>query len=202
MIIPAATMFGRKNFSTIAATALAAIAVPLFVVSFSVSAAPAGKKKTPPDPPKCAILDQGRVTCPDYITGAGTCWYEDPGGPNAGSKQGWVKTGCDSDIFKSASFPPVTTSEDPALTPCKRASHCDVVKTYIDPLIATLAAGVGVVCAISIVVGGIQYASSAGDPQKAAAARSRITNTIIALIGFFLLFAFISWLLPGGLLNG
>lgn len=157
---------------------------------------------------KCAILDQGLVTCPTDIKSG--CWYKDLGAPDAGPKKdGWVQaSSCDNGIFKAAACPPtkatcqVTPSEDPALTACKSAGSCDLVKKYIDPLINVLAAAVGVVVTISIVVGGIQYASSAGDPGKAQAARKRIMNAIIALIGFFLFYAVLQWLVPGGLLNG
>ena len=152
---------------------------------------------------KCAILDVGVVQCPSYLgkLGNGTCWYEDPGSPEAGTKAGWQKLACTNDLFKNAASPQVTEAEVPALTACNGAGSCDLVKKYIDPLIAVLAGAVGLAVTIAIVVGGIQYASSAGDPQKAAAAKGRIMNAIIALIGFFLLFAFLSWILPGGLLN-
>lgn len=152
---------------------------------------------------KCAILDEGVVDCPSYLgnLGNGTCWYEDPGNPNAGTKAAWEKLDCSNSLFKGAAQAQVTPQEDPALEPCTNSS-CNLVKTYVDPIIATLSAGVGLAVTISIVVGGIQYATSAGDPQKAAAAKSRITNSIVALIAFFLLFAALEWLIPGGLLNG
>lgn len=159
---------------------------------------------------KCAILDQGRVTCPSnnkFITGG--CWYKDLGYPNAGpNKDGWQHaSSCSNGIFTQALCPPgqptcqVTASEDPALRPCTKG-NCDLVKTYVDPFINVLAAAVGVVVTISIVIGGIQYSSSAGDPGKMQAARRRITNAIVALIGFFLFYAVLQWLIPGGFLNG
>lgn len=168
--------------------------------------------------PECAILDQGRVTCPNSIKGGG-CWYKDLGQPSAGptgpNKDGWVKApDCSNGIFQEAAQPQVATYNDPALTPCSSPSsgsighatgetgHCDLVKKYIDPLINVLASAVGVVVTISIVVAGIQYASSAGDPGKMQAAKKRIINAIIALIGFFIFYAVLQWLVPGGLLNG
>ncbi len=165
--------------------------------------------------PKCAILDQGRVPCPKSITKGG-CWYMDLGNPSAGpNKDGWVPApSCNNGIFQVAALPQVKTYNDPALTPCKSPSsgsighaagetgHCDLVKKYIDPFINVLASAVGVVVTISIVVAGIQYASSNGDPGKMQAAKKRIINAIIALVGFFLLYAVLQWLVPGGLLNG
>ncbi len=73
---------------------------------------------------------------------------------------------------------------------------------YINPAIQLLAGLIGVVIAISIIVGGIQYTTSEGDPQKAAAAKSRITNALIGLAAFLLLYAFLQFIIPGGVLNG
>ena len=156
--------------------------------------------------PICAILDQGRVDCPsdNKYMDKGGCWYKDLGSPEEGpNKDGWVQAAsCENGIFQAALKPAITPSEDPALTKCNGPNSCDLVKKYLDPLINVLAAAVGVVVTISIVIGGIQYASSAGDPGKTSAAKQRITNAIIALIGFFLLYAVLSWLMPGGLLHG
>jgi hypothetical protein len=96
----------------------------------------------------------------------------------------------------------VSDTSDPAAsdTKCSTAAKCDLVTKYINPFINFLAALVGVAVTISIVVGGIQYASSAGDPQAAAAAKARIRNAIIALITFIFLYALLNFLIPGGLL--
>ncbi|MGF7229096.1 MAG: hypothetical protein ACQR33_03865 [Candidatus Saccharibacteria bacterium] len=76
-----------------------------------------------------------------------------------------------------------------------------IVSTYINPVVAFLAAMAGVAVVISIVVGAIQYSSAGGDPGKVAAARGRITKAIIALLAFVFLYAFINFILPGGV-NG
>lgn len=62
-----------------------------------------------------------------------------------------------------------------------------------------LAAGAGIIIAVSIVVAGIQYASSGSNPQQVAAAKSRIISAIVALLAFFFLYAFLQWLVPGGI---
>jgi hypothetical protein len=189
---------------------VATLTITLSVSAQSFASFPGGGGSPPPPllaaapkGAKCAILDQGLVTCPAGVK-ANACYYKDLGNPDPkGSVNGFVEApSCDNGIFKAAETPQITASEDPALTQCKSASSCDLVKKYVDPLINVLAAAVGVVVTISIVVGGIQYASSAGDPGKAQAARKRIMNAIIALIGFFLFYAVLQWLVPGGLLNG
>jgi cobalamin synthase len=72
---------------------------------------------------------------------------------------------------------------------------------YLQPAIAFLSAIAGVAVVISIVLGGIQYSSAGGDPGKVAAARQRISKAIIALLAFLFLYAFLNWLLPGGIGN-
>jgi hypothetical protein len=97
---------------------------------------------------------------------------------------------------------PAQTVSDPALnnTKCPTVAKCDLVQGYINPFINFLAALVGVAVVISIVIGGIQYSSSGGDPAKAAAAKNRIRNAIVALVAFFFLYALLNFLIPGGLL--
>jgi hypothetical protein len=59
---------------------------------------------------------------------------------------------------------------------------------------------VGVLAVISVVVAGIQYSSSADDPATVTKAKQRIFNTVVGLIAYIFLFAFINYLVPGGIL--
>jgi hypothetical protein len=65
-----------------------------------------------------------------------------------------------------------------------------------------LSAGVGIVVVGSIIVGGIQYSIAGNNPNAVGAAKKRIQDTVIALIAFFFIYAFLNWLIPGGLLSG
>lgn len=76
----------------------------------------------------------------------------------------------------------------------------DLFKRYINPAIAVLSFGVGLAVTIGIIAGSMQYISSAGDPQKAAAGKKHIWSAIFALIAYLLLFALLNFLIPGGLL--
>ena len=92
---------------------------------------------------------------------------------------------------------------DPAVTGgnCSKVTSgsCDLVSKYIQPAIDLLAGGVGIAVVISIVIGGMQYSSSAGDSSKITAAKNRIRNSIIALVMFLFLVAFLNFLIPGGI---
>jgi len=93
-----------------------------------------------------------------------------------------------------------THKDDPALE-CNNMSDmkCNLVKKYLSPFITFLSALVGLAVTIGIISGGIRYASSEGDPQKAAAGKNQIRGAIIALVFFIFLYAAINWLVPGGI---
>jgi hypothetical protein len=73
---------------------------------------------------------------------------------------------------------------------------------YINPLIQVVSALVGVAVIAGIIWGGIEYITSAGDPQRAASGRKHIVNALIALVAYGLLYAFLQFMVPGGILNG
>ncbi len=81
------------------------------------------------------------------------------------------------------------------------ASNCDIVKAYINPAINIMSGLVGTMVVINILIGAVQYSASGGDPQAAAKARGKISGSVIALIAFAFLYAFLQWLVPGGLFN-
>jgi hypothetical protein len=61
---------------------------------------------------------------------------------------------------------------------------------------------VAVLAVIMLIVAGIQYSASNGDPSGVKAAKDKIVNVIIGLIAYVFLFSFLQWLIPGGLFNG
>ncbi len=83
---------------------------------------------------------------------------------------------------------------------CADINNCDLIKRFIVPFVNFLVAFFGLVLVISIVIGGIQLGTSAGDPQKAAAGKARIRNAVIALAAFVLLYGALNFLIPGGLI--
>lgn len=78
-------------------------------------------------------------------------------------------------------------------------NHCDLVSLYVNPFIRLLSLIVGLVVAGSLVMAGVQYAASSGDSQKVSAAKSRISNTLLAFLAYAFLYAFLNFLIPGGL---
>jgi len=113
------------------------------------------------------------------------------------------ETGCS---FNSASCSTdnahINNCTDPAVSDnsCNDTSSCNLLTQYVQPFINFLSALVGVAVTISIVIGGIQYGSSAGDSAKVSAAKNRIRNSIIALLAFVFLYALLNFVIPGGLI--
>lgn len=68
-------------------------------------------------------------------------------------------------------------------------------------LLIFLSGLVGVIVTIMLVVGGIQYSLAGDSPEATAKAKKRITNALFALVAFFFIFAFLNWLIPGGIFN-
>jgi hypothetical protein len=102
------------------------------------------------------------------------------------------------------------SSNIPANINCSPTDPCDlpansgsalcsgVVKNYIDPVILFVGGGVGLVIVIMIVIGGIQFITSGGDPNHVAEAKKRIANALLALVAWILIYAFLNWIMPGG----
>lgn len=64
-----------------------------------------------------------------------------------------------------------------------------------------LAVGVGIAVVGGIIWGGMIYATSNGDSGKTKQAITIIVNAIVGLLLFMFMYAFINYLVPGGLFN-
>ncbi|MEO6513582.1 MAG: hypothetical protein ABIR37_02720 [Candidatus Saccharimonadales bacterium] len=113
---------------------------------------------------------------------------------------GAVKCGSNETAIKSAGDS-VAHSCCPNTVQNKNATSCLFAK-YVNPVVNLLSAIVGVVVVIGIIVGAIQFSSSAGDPQKAANGKNHIRNALFGLAAYILLYAFLQFIIPGGFLNG
>ena len=60
---------------------------------------------------------------------------------------------------------------------------------------------VGLLVIMMLIVGGIRYITSAGNPKLVAAAKNQIVNAIIGLVLFALMLAILNFLLPGGIIG-
>lgn len=91
--------------------------------------------------------------------------------------------------------------DDPALSASARCTKddCSIIDNYVNPFITVLTVVVGIAIVIGIIWGAIEIITSAGDPQKNASGKNHIRNAVIATVGYLLLFAFLQWIIPGGI---
>ncbi len=73
------------------------------------------------------------------------------------------------------------------------------ITRFLITVVNFLSALVGIIVIAVIIIAGIQYTTSGGNPQQAAQAKKRIINAVTALVAFFFLFAILQWLIPGGI---
>lgn len=84
---------------------------------------------------------------------------------------------------------------------CKAESlnknNCGII-AYLVLLINVLSAIAGIVIVSMVVYGGIQYSVARDNPQAVQVAKSHITNAIMALVIFLFFYAFLNFIVPGG----
>ena len=105
-------------------------------------------------------------------------------------------TACPEGKYVKDDGSPCATSRSIPVPESKNSSIIEQVNF----LITLMTAIVGVIIAISLVAAAITYSSAGGDPSRVAAAKKRITNSIVALIAYIFAFGVIEWLVPGGLI--
>lgn len=104
-----------------------------------------------------------------------------------------------------------TNCNDPGLTAAQKkscqacesgAKKClekNVIIDRLNDVINVLIGLVAVVVIAMVITGGIQYSMAGGSPEKTSAAKKRITNALLAMFAFLLIWGFLQWLLPGGI---
>ena len=72
---------------------------------------------------------------------------------------------------------------------------------YLKDILKLLSGAVGGVIVLMLVIAGIQYITSAGEPTAIKSAKNRIMNAIMALVLFLMMFAILNFIIPGGILT-
>jgi len=98
--------------------------------------------------------------------------------------------------FAAASNSDCNNSSDAGIQNCVKNNQ--IVKD-LNFIVNFLSAGVGIVVIGTIIVGGVQYTLAGDNSQLTGAAKQRIINGLIALAVFIFSFAFLQWIIPGGL---
>lgn len=80
-----------------------------------------------------------------------------------------------------------------------RGSSGECIADDIQLIINVLSIGVGTVVTGVIIFGGLQYMLSRDNAQAVQAAKTRIMNAVVAFIAYIFVWAFLQWVVPGGL---
>jgi len=73
------------------------------------------------------------------------------------------------------------------------------IMVWLKLLINIFMGVIGVAAVLMVTVGGIQYITARDNAQAVASAKQRIINVVIGLVAFMFLYAFLQWLIPGGI---
>lgn len=132
-----------------------------------------------------ATADRAETACADHQTGSAT----------ADSVEAEQALAAERDPSRGANL---EANCKPAEGEAINKDNCGIVG-YIVLFTNVLSAVVGVVIVIMIAVGGVQYSTAGDDPQAVSAAKNRIRNAILALVFYLFTFAFLQYLVPGGI---
>jgi hypothetical protein len=72
------------------------------------------------------------------------------------------------------------------------------IVVYLVAFLKLLSETIGLVIVVVLIVAGIQYITSTGDPALIKSAKKRIQNAIVALLLFMFMYAILTFLVPGG----
>ena len=79
--------------------------------------------------------------------------------------------------------------------------HGAAIFKLIALVIDIMSIGIGILAVIGIIIAGIQYMTSGDNPATLKKAKSRIFNIVLGLAAYSVMFAFLQFLLPGGLIR-
>lgn len=179
---------------------LLAFALPFFVSSQNAFAAPQKKdcgnnKKCEQAFEKCNnnkcrqdVLDKYKPAASSGLSGSGA--QASSAQPVEGGKQ----CGNNSDSSKN-----VITKFNFGCLGKKGPENLSAILDITYAIIRFLSIGIGIIVTISIILAGIQYATSEGNPETTQKAKLRIQNALIGLLIYIFAFSLLQFLIPGGL---
>lgn len=79
----------------------------------------------------------------------------------------------------------------------KCGTNSNPIYAYLQGIILFMGSLIGLAVVITLIVSGIQYASSAGEPANIAKAKQRIFNAVLGLILYIMMAAILTYIVPG-----
>lgn len=72
---------------------------------------------------------------------------------------------------------------------------------WLNFFINVFAAVIGVGAVAMLIFAGVQYTTAADNPSQVEAAKKKIGAVVLGLVAFIFLYAFLNWLIPGGVIG-
>jgi F0F1-type ATP synthase membrane subunit c/vacuolar-type H+-ATPase subunit K len=169
-----------------------------FLVYMLIIPASAFAASAPPDQKACDQSKGGQYAGGDVdacLAGYNGGHSEKPISDTCDSLSGSKKEACINGYGKGA-----CSIKDPNQNQVTKCLNANPIIKYIRTIVNFLSAGVGIVITGSIIYAGIQYGYAGNNSTTISAAKKRIQDTLIALLAFFFIYAFLNWIIPGGLL--
>lgn len=153
-----------------------------------------GTSQQGPAIPKSTFTCPWSPTDPGWTCAYTTCTFQDS---NISVSQG------DSYPVDLQGFNTPDHAASASTTACSKDSKCKSIFTdYLIPAVNLLSALVGVIVVAVIIFSGIQFSASGGSPEAVASAKKHLQSAVIALVAFIFLWAFLNFIIPGGVFNG
>lgn len=76
-------------------------------------------------------------------------------------------------------------------------NHGEAIISILNLVVNIMTIGIGILGVIGITVVGIQYLTAGGDEGKTRNAKRRLSEIIIGLAAYVLIYAILDWLIPG-----
>ena len=83
---------------------------------------------------------------------------------------------------------------------CIGGNGVNPIYAYLKGIIQFASVLFGILAVLMIIITGIQYITSSGNPAAVAAAKKRLVNVIISIVLFFLMVGILTYLIPGGII--
>ena len=74
------------------------------------------------------------------------------------------------------------------------------IEDILNMVLVVVTTGVGIAAVGSIVFAGILYITARDNAAQVSKAKTMIMNTIIGIVAYILMWAFLEWIIPGGIL--
>lgn len=133
------------------------------------------------------------------------------GGTSTGGGGGVISSNAEAGTTSEEDAVPATEglplgADEPESQACEGGGDdCDInnlsLVRRLNWLVNFLALIVLPIITIMMVIAGIQYSSSQGNPQGQQAAKNKLKNLVVSVVAFIFIWTLLEWLIPGGIIG-